>query len=63
MQYSMYTEVLTHLGSIIAQAVSDPDILGQMRGAVQGFIESGQIWAFIIGVGLGYFIRGLSSFG
>lgn len=59
----MYTELLPHVASIFAQAVSDPDILGQMRGAVQNFIESGQIWAFLIGVAVGYFVRGFSSFG
>ncbi len=57
------TANLPHLSSILAQAVSDPDVLGQMRGAVQNFIESGQIWALLIGIALGYFIRGFSSFG
>ena len=59
----MYTEILPNVTNILAQAVSDPDILGQMRGAVQNFIESGQIWAFLIGAVVGYFVRGLSSFG
>ncbi|MGB5971520.1 MAG: hypothetical protein WBG70_24660 [Spirulinaceae cyanobacterium] len=57
------TAHLPYLSNILAQAVSDPDVLGQMRGAVQNFIESGQIWAFLIGITLGYFIRGFTSFG
>lgn len=35
---------------LFAQMVEDPDILGQMSDAWKNFVESGQIWALLIGV-------------
>jgi len=34
-------------------AVEDPDVLGQMRDMWNVFIESGQVWALLIGLFLG----------
>ncbi|MEQ9552590.1 MAG: hypothetical protein RIM23_23615 [Coleofasciculus sp. G3-WIS-01] len=50
-------------GLVLAQQVEDPDVLGQMQGAFNNFIESGQVWAFLIGLIIGYIFRGMSSFG
>lgn len=44
---------------IIAQSVRDPDVLGQMEDAARNFVESGQLWAFLIGFMAGYMIRSL----
>ncbi|WP_446357697.1 hypothetical protein [Coleofasciculus sp. G2-EDA-02] len=49
-------------GLVLAQ-VADPDVLGQMQDAFNNFIESGQVWAFLIGLIIGYIFRGMSSFG
>ncbi|MEO0489289.1 MAG: hypothetical protein AAFZ49_06985 [Cyanobacteria bacterium J06659_2] len=46
---------------ILAQQF-DQDILGDLGAAVRHFIDSGQVWALIIGVILGYLIRGLTTY-
>ncbi|MCT7959713.1 hypothetical protein NG799_20305 [Laspinema sp. D1] len=43
---------------VLAQQVSDPDIMGQIKNAWDNFVETGQIWALIIGMVLGYLFRG-----
>jgi hypothetical protein len=47
---------------VLAQNVTDPDVLGQMQGAFSNFIKSGQVWALLIGLVVGYMFRGMSSF-
>ncbi|MGD2183684.1 hypothetical protein [Lusitaniella coriacea] len=46
-------------GSLLAQNVTDPDVIGQMQRAFKNFIESGQVWALIIGLVVGYGFRSL----
>jgi len=48
---------------ILAQSVQDPDLLGQMQNTWNNFVKSGQIWAFLIGIVIGYFFRNFTSFG
>ena len=48
---------------VIAQNVTDPDILGQMQKAFTHFVQSGQVWALLIGLVIGYFIRNITSYG
>ncbi|MEQ9233547.1 hypothetical protein [Coleofasciculus sp. E2-BRE-01] len=50
-------------GLVLAQQFEEPDILGQIQQAFNNFIESGQVWAFLIGLVIGYIFRGMSSFG
>jgi len=45
--------------SLLAQA--EPDVLGRIQSAWQRFIDAGQLWALLIGFGLGYLFRNLSS--
>jgi len=40
----------------------DQDILADLGGAFNHFIESGQVWALVIGLVLGYLIRGLTAY-
>ena len=49
--------------TVIAQTVNDPDLLGQMQKAWNNFVETGQIWALLIGLVDGYLIRNLTSYG
>ncbi len=49
--------------TVIAQTVSDPDLLGQVQKAWNNFVETGQIWALLIGLVVGYLIRNLTSYG
>ncbi|QCS49012.1 hypothetical protein FEK30_05935 [Picosynechococcus sp. PCC 11901] len=46
---------------VIAQTgyVEDPDILGQIRDGFQNFVDSGQMWALILGFVLGYWFSGI----
>ena len=46
----------------LAQIIEDPDILGQMQAAWNNFIESGQVWAFLIGIFFGYLFKSLTSY-
>ncbi|MCT7985231.1 hypothetical protein NG796_18320 [Laspinema sp. A4] len=43
---------------VLAQQVSDPDIMGRIKNAWDNFVATGQIWALIIGMVLGYLFRG-----
>jgi|688.fasta_scaffold34151_2 hypothetical protein len=46
---------------IIAQQF-DQDILGDLSDAWNNFVDSGQVWALIIGIVLGYMIRNLTAY-
>ncbi|WP_017316644.1 hypothetical protein [Mastigocladopsis repens] len=48
---------------VVAQNISDPDILGQIQKAFTHFVQTGQAWALLIGLVLGYMIRNLTSYG
>jgi hypothetical protein len=47
----------------IAQTVKDADLIGQMQTAFNHFIQTGQVWALLIGLVIGYMIRNLTSYG
>jgi hypothetical protein len=46
---------------VIAQQF-DQDILGDMGNLWNTFIESGQVWALLIGIVVGYLIRNLTAY-
>lgn len=43
---------------ILAITIEDPDILGQIQDAWFNFIDSGQVWALLIGMFFGYTFKG-----
>lgn len=47
---------------VLAQQVNDPNVLEQMGSAWNNFVKTGQIWALLIGLVIGYFFRGMTSF-
>lgn len=47
---------------ILAQEFNQ-DILGDMKGSFNAFVESGQLWALLIGVVIGYIFKSLTSYG
>ena len=53
---------LSPLVTTLAQVIEDPDIIGQMQDAWNNFIETGQVWALLIGVFFGYLFKGLTSY-
>ena len=47
---------------ILAQEQFDQDILGDLGNLFANFIESGQVWALLIGFVLGYMLRSVTTF-
>jgi hypothetical protein len=43
--------------------IKDPDLLGQIQNTWNNFVKTGQIWALLIGVVVGYMFKGLTSYG
>lgn len=54
-------DVISH-SLLLAQMVEDPDIIGQMSDAWKNFVETGQIWALLIGVFFGYTFANFTRF-
>lgn len=42
---------------VLAQTIEDPEVLKQIEDNWNYFIESGQVWALLIGLFLGYLFR------
>ncbi|MGK7937840.1 MAG: hypothetical protein AB4206_18910 [Xenococcaceae cyanobacterium] len=62
MALDLYHHSLSPLATILAQTIEDPDVLGQMQDAWNNFIETGQVWALLIGVFFGYLFKSLTSY-
>lgn len=52
----------THQNTEVVVAQFDQDILGDITSGFRNFYESGQIWALIVGVIIGYVIRGITTY-
>lgn len=48
--------------TILAQTIEDVDVMAQMEDAWYNFIDSGQVWALLIGLFIGYSFKGLTSY-
>lgn len=48
--------------SLLAQQF-DTDVFSGARNAFNNFVESGQVWALLVGLILGYLIRGFTTYG
>lgn len=49
--------------TMLAQNINDPDVIGQMQRAWNNFVTTGQIWALLIGIVIGYIFKNLTSYG
>lgn len=49
--------------TVVAQSVTDPNLMGRIEKAYNNFVQTGQVWALLIGVVIGYMIRSLTSYG
>ncbi|MEA5599442.1 hypothetical protein [Rivularia sp. UHCC 0363] len=49
--------------TVLAQTINDPDLLGQIQKSFNHFVQTGQVWALLIGLVVGYLIRNLTSYG
>ncbi|NMF82439.1 hypothetical protein E1H13_03595 [Nodosilinea sp. P-1105] len=48
--------------SMVLAQQFDQDILGDMASLWNTFIESGQVWALLIGFLIGYMLRGITAY-
>ena len=70
MDYLSISDSISHLFwhmpvdiTLLAQTVRDADLLGQIQRNWDYFVKSGQIWAALIGLVVGYMLRSLTSYG
>ncbi|NEP16929.1 MAG: hypothetical protein F6J97_08475 [Leptolyngbya sp. SIO4C1] len=49
-------------GTPVVGQYFDQDFFGSSGEILNNFVESGQIWALLIGLVLGYLIRGLTTY-
>jgi hypothetical protein len=49
--------------TILAQEIRDPNLIGQIQTTWNHFLQTGQVWALLIGLVIGYIIRNLTSYG
>jgi hypothetical protein len=47
----------------LAQQITDPNLISQIQKTWNHFIHTGQVWALLIGLVIGYLIRNLTSYG
>lgn len=58
----VYHHSLSPLVTILAQTFEDVDIIREMEDAWNNFIETGQVWALLIGVFFGYLFKSLTKY-
>ncbi len=54
---------LPHDLAVLDQPIKETDLAGDVSRAFNNFVKTGQSWAFLIGLILGYLIRTFTSFG
>jgi hypothetical protein len=59
--FELHHNYLLPVSSLLAQSIEDPDILGQIQDAWFNFIDSGQVWALLIGTFFGYIFKGFTG--
>jgi len=52
-----------HLPLDLAQQFKDPDFAGDIGRTWNHFVKTGQLWAFLGGLILGYLVKTFTSFG
>lgn len=59
--FELHHNYLLPVSNLLAQSVEDPDILGQIQDAWFNFIDSGQVWALLMGTFFGYTFKGFTG--
>ena len=59
--FAVHYNYLLPVSHFLAQMIEDPDILGQLQDAWYNFIDSGQVWALLIGTFFGYTFKGFTG--
>ena len=56
---------LTNESAILAQSIreiTEVDVIGNMEDSWYNFVDSGQAWALLLGLLIGYIFKGLTSY-
>ena len=61
--YTAQFEASATTGTPVIAQYFDQDFIGTTGRMMQGFYESGQIWALLVGIVLGYGFKSFSSYG
>ena len=61
LMYEFHHNSLLSVTTLLAQSIEDPDIIGQITDAWYNFIDSGQVWALLIGAFFGYGFKGFTG--
>lgn len=61
MIFDLHHNDLLSVANLLAQSIEDPDVLGQIQDAWYNFIDSGQVWALLIGSFFGYTFKGFTG--
>ena len=56
------SDLLSQFATILAQTFNNVDIIKDMAEAWYNFVETGQCWALLIGVIVGYGFKGLTNY-
>jgi hypothetical protein len=59
--FELHHNYLLPVSNLLAQSIEDPDILGQIQDAWFNFIDSGQVWALLMGTFFGYTFKGFTG--
>jgi hypothetical protein len=59
--FELHHNYLLPVSNLLAQSIEDPDILGQIQDAWYNFIDSGQVWALLMGTFFGYTFKGFTG--
>lgn len=60
------SQIIWHLPvdiTFLAQQVRDADLMGQIQRNWSQFVQTGQIWALLTGLIIGYMLKSLTSYG
>lgn len=57
-----WSDFSNHSITILAQTFDDVDIMADMEEAWQNFVATGQCWALLIGVIVGYGFKGMTNY-
>jgi hypothetical protein len=62
--WEVFWHSLSHVNVLAGQVQGNfnEDILGDFQKTFNHFVQTGQVWALIIGLFLGYLLRSLTSF-
>lgn len=61
--YPGQLEMSAEAGTPLVAQYFDQDVIGSSGALLKGFYESGQLWALLIGIVLGYIIKSAFSYG